>query len=268
MKMDKPLVTVVTPTFNRLDLLSKAIESVRNQTYSNIEHIIVGDSCPLLDVTENQKQLLEINPHIRINNLPTEQPKPEYGSSRIARVRNVGIELANGEFIAHLDDDNTWDVNHIESLLKAFSLSPEAGMVYSYRKLLIDGEKPYTFPYHPWSSDLETARRIYQAYRRMGIYQPNSHLMRDRATFHEEWDCTIDTNEMMLKSDMHKKFLFETNFSEQMIEMELGEDDVLSEQIYRAGYRIVASGEYSLNFRLGGRFTHEILKLIENSPRS
>jgi len=257
------LVTVVTPTFDRPEMLLQAVESAAKQTHRNIEHIVVGDNCPVLDTDNVREKLLEINPALRLHNLPDDGQKPSYGPARIARVRNAGIALAGGDFIAHLDDDNTWDPNHLESLLAGFRNCPEAAVAFSYRKLLIEGIEPYLSPYHPWSPDLETAELVYGAYQRMGIYHSGSHLMRDRISFHEERDCTLDTNEMMVRSSVQREFLFHTDFSDSMMARELGEDDVFCEEIYRAGYRAVASGEFSLNFRVGGRFTKAILEKVE-----
>ena len=252
-------VTVVTPTYDRIDSLKNALSCVMKQTHENIEHIVVGDACPVLDGA--RAALLRINPKLKIHNLPGEG-KPTYGPARIARVRNSGISLASGRFIAHLDDDNTWDENHIESLLRAFARRPDAAAAHSYRKLLIDGHTPYTHPYHPWSPDMETARHVYEAYERMGIYERNSHLMKDRVTFHEERDCTVDANELLVRHEIHDLYPFVEEFPESIIQRDLGEDDVFCEMIYRAGYRIVSSGEFTLNFQVGGRFTQQILSLL------
>lgn len=255
----RSLVTVVTPTFNRIDLLMEAVTCVTRQTYSHIEHIVVGDCCPILE--SSAEKLLGINPHLYIHNLP-KAPHITYGPARIARVRNAGISLAKGEFIAHLDDDNTWSEDHIQALIECFARRPDAAVAHSFRKLLIDGVQPYIYPYHPWSPDLKTARLVYETYRRMGIYETGSHLMRDRVTFHEERDCTLDTDELLVRREIHRTFPFMEQFSEKMITEEFGEDDVFCEMVYRAGYRIVTSGRFSLNFRVGGRFTREILANI------
>jgi glycosyltransferase involved in cell wall biosynthesis len=259
-----PLVTIITPTFNRPELLFQAVESVTKQTYRSIEHIIVGDNCPMLETIEVKEKLFRLNPALRLTNLKPGEPIT-YGPARIARVRNAGIDLTNGDFIAHLDDDNTFDADHVEGLLEAFNNCPEAVMTFSYRKLLIEGIEPYLYSYHPWSPDLETARKVYEVYSRMGIYQTNSHLMRDRISFHEERDCTLDTNEMMIKREFHQIFKFKTDFSEAMKEQELGEDDVFCEEVYRQGYRVAASGRFSLNFRVGGRFTQSLLHIVETN---
>lgn len=262
MDVSKSLVTVVTPTYHRIDLLVKAVTSVMKQRYSHIEHIVVGDRCPVLD--DGREKLLKINPDLRIYNLP-DAPGFTYGPARIARVRNTGISEAKGEFIAHLDDDNTWDNDHVQTLIECFRRRPDAAAAHSYRKLLIDGIQPYRYPYHPWSPDIKTAKHVYDTYNRMGIYQTGSHLMRDRVTFHEERDCTLDTNELMVRRRVHEVYPFTEQFSEAMIESESGEDDVFCETIYRAGYRFVASGRYSLNFRVGGRFTKEVLSKVSDT---
>jgi glycosyltransferase involved in cell wall biosynthesis len=178
-------------------------------------------------------------------------------------VRNQGIALASGDFVAHLDDDNLFEDNHISTLLQAFTRQPQAVLAFSYRQLLINGKTPFNHPYHPWSSDLEEATRVYETYERMGIYRRDSHLMRDRITFHEERNCTLDTNELLVRREIHHLFPFVENFSASMREAELGEDDIFCEQVYRAGLRIVASGEFTLKFTVGGHFTKTILNAIQ-----
>lgn len=262
----RSLVTVVTPTYNRGDLLVQAVTSVTRQTYPHIEHIIVGDNCPVLG--ELREKLLSINPLLRVYNL-SGAPQITYGPARIARLRNSGINLANGEFIAHLDDDNTFALNHIESLIDGFRHRPDAAVAHSYRKLLVNGVHPYVLPFHPWSSDIDTAGKVYSTYHRMGIYRSGSHHMRDRVTFHEERNCTLDTNELMVRREIHAIFPFVEKFTVEMIQQEMGEDDIFCEMVYQAGYRFTASGEFSLNFCLGGRFTKKILAAIQakNSDR-
>lgn len=92
-----PLVTVYIPTYNRLELLKRAVESVRNQTYKNIEIIIVDDCSK--DGTH--KYLEEISRQdSRIRYFIKEK------NSGACVSRNIAIENAQGEFITGLDDDD------------------------------------------------------------------------------------------------------------------------------------------------------------------
>lgn len=97
--MQEPLITAVIPTYGRRpDLLLNAVESIANQTYKNIEIIIVDDSSE--QVSERVKSRTSDEIEIRClcdgdHNGP-------------AAARNVGIRASHGEFIAFLDDDDRW----------------------------------------------------------------------------------------------------------------------------------------------------------------
>ena len=105
------LVSVIITTCNRCELLPRAIDSVINQTYKNIEIIIVDDGSTdkTPEVIKNyQKEFSNI---IYIRNV----------SSSGANVsRNKGIKIAKGKFIAGLDDDDEFMPNRIELLVENY----------------------------------------------------------------------------------------------------------------------------------------------------
>jgi len=116
-----PLVTVCVPTYNRGPLLiERAVASVLSQTYSNIELMIVGDHC-----SDNTEELLaEIkDPRLRFYNLPSRSRKYRQTVENHwfvggATPANKAMELARGQWIARVDDDDTWSTDHIEKLLR------------------------------------------------------------------------------------------------------------------------------------------------------
>ena len=91
------LISVIIPTFNRLEELSQAIKSVKSQDYKNYEIIIVDNNS--IDGTEdfikkiNQKNIK----YFKIKN-----------EGNIAKSRNLGIKNSSGELLAFLDSDDTW----------------------------------------------------------------------------------------------------------------------------------------------------------------
>lgn len=117
----KPLVSVCVPTYNRGPLLiERAVASVLAQTYENLELIIVGDHC-----TDNTQELLtRINdPRLRFYNLPSRdrsyrQIIENHWFVGGAIPANKAMELARGQWIARVDDDDTWTPDHIEKLLR------------------------------------------------------------------------------------------------------------------------------------------------------
>lgn len=104
----KGLVSVIMPTYKRSDMLSRAIESVLSQTYSNLELILVNDNDPgdsytkdlmqRIEKYQNDKRFIFLNQEAHING---------------AVARNFGIKNARGEYIAFLDDDDWWQPNKI-----------------------------------------------------------------------------------------------------------------------------------------------------------
>ena len=114
----KELVTAIITTHNRLALLKKAIESVKRQTYENIEVIVVDDHSD--DGTKEYCQNLNDVKYIFI---PLEESK---GGNY---ARNQGIRHSSGNFIAFLDDDDEWLPTKIEKQIK---LITEKGNEYVY----------------------------------------------------------------------------------------------------------------------------------------
>ena len=99
-----PLVSVIIPTFERPSMLAKAVISAQAQTWTNLEIIVVGDCDPMLT-------LVSAPPGLRVINLPK-----NHGAGG-AVPRNVGIQAAQGEYIAYLDDDNEWLPEHVASIM-------------------------------------------------------------------------------------------------------------------------------------------------------
>lgn len=119
MIVNNPLVSVIIPTYNRPDNLSRAIESVLNQTYDNIEVIIVDDNNPNTEarvLTEKFMSQYERNPLVKYI-------KHEKNRNASA-ARNTGARASCGEYVAFLDDDDEYTPMRIESMLKRLSDLP------------------------------------------------------------------------------------------------------------------------------------------------
>ncbi|WP_268892127.1 glycosyltransferase family 2 protein [Enterococcus casseliflavus] len=91
------MISVVLPTFNRANTLMRAVESVLNQSYKNIELIVVDDCS-----TDNSLELLSKIDDTRLKIVQLDENK---GANFC---RNLGIEISNGDYIAFQDSDDYW----------------------------------------------------------------------------------------------------------------------------------------------------------------
>jgi len=110
--------------------MERAIPSVLNQTYRNIELIVVGDCCT--DDTELKVEGLELE-RVRYFGLPASPRRPEsgYDAWLVAGIdaSNMGIRLSSGAWIVHLDDDDELVPEHVEVLLR-FAQDNDLEMAY------------------------------------------------------------------------------------------------------------------------------------------
>lgn len=128
--MDTPLITVVTSLYNAEDFIVRNIESVRKQTLTNWEHIIVDDCSSDHGVQLVEEQMKLDNRIILLKNEV---------NSGAAITRNRAIELAKGRYIAFLDSDDQWDDNKLERQL-AFMQQNNYPFTYSfYRRIDNEG---------------------------------------------------------------------------------------------------------------------------------
>jgi len=124
------LVSVIITTHNRCDLVIRAIESVLNQTYKDIE-IIVVDDCS------------NDNTEISIRSLRDSLMYLRHDINRgVAMARVTGAKVARGEYIAFLDDDDQWEAGKIEKQVQLAQRSgPDCAVITCGAKVFVDGHK-------------------------------------------------------------------------------------------------------------------------------
>lgn len=103
----KEKISVIIPTFNRGDLLGNSIKSVLNQTYKNLEVIVVDDGS-----TDNTKDVVDSFQDQRIKYIKLEENK---GGSN---ARNFGIQNSNGKYISFQDSDDIFYPDKLETQFK------------------------------------------------------------------------------------------------------------------------------------------------------
>lgn len=114
------MVSVIIPTHYRADRLVRAIESVQDQTYKDIEIFVISDG---YDKETNDVVMEKMKCDSRINYLVNE------GKHGANVVRNIGIENCRGDYVAFLDDDDIWYPTKLEKQLQIFEQNSKLGLV-------------------------------------------------------------------------------------------------------------------------------------------
>lgn len=107
--MPNPFFSIIIPTYNRADFVTKTIESLLNQTYTNFEIIVVDDGS-----TDNTQEIVEAINDTRISYFKKENA--ERGAAR-----NFGAKKAIGEYINFFDSDDLAYPNHLETALEVIN---------------------------------------------------------------------------------------------------------------------------------------------------
>jgi glycosyltransferase involved in cell wall biosynthesis len=115
--LQQPLVSVIIPTYNRADVVINAIDSALEQTYKNIEIIVIDDGS-----TDNTQEKLAY-----YKDKITYIKKSNTGKSH---TRNTGLENSKGSIIATLDSDDVWHIDYLEKTV-SFLLANDLDIVFA-----------------------------------------------------------------------------------------------------------------------------------------
>jgi glycosyltransferase involved in cell wall biosynthesis len=116
--------------YNGENTIQETVESVLNQTFSNLELLVINDG--------SQDRTLEILANIKDSRLKVFS----YPNAGVAESRNRGISQARGEFISFIDADDLWTADKLETQLKALQENPQAVVAYSWTQCIDEsGEK-------------------------------------------------------------------------------------------------------------------------------
>ena len=115
-----PTISVIIPAYNAERTILETIASVQQQTFSDLELIVVDDGS-----TDRTLELLHSVTDERLKIF-------SYQNAGVSVARNRGISHATGEFIGFLDADDLWTPDKLETQLTALQQHPEAGVAYSW----------------------------------------------------------------------------------------------------------------------------------------
>jgi glycosyltransferase involved in cell wall biosynthesis len=111
-KTQKITVSIIMPTYNRKNIIEKAVNSVINQTYSEYELIIVDDGS-----TDGTEDLIKKKYRNYLKYGKIKYFKQKNGG--VSKARNKGLSEAKGNVIAYLDSDNYWFETYLEKMVSA-----------------------------------------------------------------------------------------------------------------------------------------------------
>ena len=171
---ESPLISVIMPIYNGADRIMKSIASVLNQTYTNIELIIIDDGS-----VDESSEIVKRMSDDRIKYYFQDNQGP-------AAARNKGISFANGRYIAFIDHDDTWYENKLEKQLTHMKNHSGLCVLYSRHNLIYKGSKEnYIWPQkikgiprfnYELPSSMFIDRNVFH---RIGVYNPTYMVLED-----------------------------------------------------------------------------------------
>lgn len=133
---EKYKVSIIIPVYNVQDYVEKCLDSVLNQTYSNLEIIIVNDGA-----TDNSEE--KILPYLEKSSNINYFKKKNGG---LSSARNFGIEKSTGDYLMFLDSDDWIDKQMVEEIVNKVIIEKSDFVVCGVRNIFSDGsvKKNYT----------------------------------------------------------------------------------------------------------------------------
>lgn len=261
-------ITVITLTRGRRHLLERAIASVTAQDHrGHIEHLVVVDDDPetlVLLESRTSHARRRLVPHFVAR--PWEEKAADaddraWQYPRCARLLNYGVRRARTPWVAFLDDDNTYEPEHLR-LLAACSGVTGAPAVHAARQVFWPDGRPFLDACFP--SAVEDGERIYEILCRRGVLEPGTNILMDRVDARQEnfVNSTImgddapvflvDQNVWLIKRELLLRHPIPEKFSAADIAANTCPDDKMLETLVRNGVEIVGNGQPTVRYFLGG----------------
>lgn len=133
-----PKVSVVISTFDRPQMLDRALASVHAQTFADFEVIVVDDGSP--EPLAYEPVLNKWQAALDARGINLFALRIDVNSGYQCFPKNRGIEHASGDYIAYLDDDNVWLPQHLATVTAAIEADFSHDMVYSRVRYVVDND--------------------------------------------------------------------------------------------------------------------------------
>lgn len=122
-------ISVIIPAYNSEKTINKTIESVLNQTFSDLELIVIDDGS-----TDRTKEVVSRIKDNRISLF-------SFANAGLPASRNRGVEKSSSEFVAFIDADDIWTTDKLELQFNALQSNPKAAVAYSWTDYIDESGK-------------------------------------------------------------------------------------------------------------------------------
>jgi hypothetical protein len=249
-------ITTIVLTRGRIPLLERALRSLATQHSIDLHVCVVIDSCP-----ETVRYLQHLNDDMgSIRSLrwhyAERTAQERSGPRRVAGLRTVALQLVETAWCSFLDDDNELEGDHFSQL---FTCARRHGspVAHSWRSMWTKDGRPFEMTdRHPWCRDLDVARKMFLHYRDVGIYHPNSHIVRDQVVPYRRELSMVDTSEWLFESAFLRGIGFKTTYSYGDWIISKTEDNKLLDEIVNLGVEVPCTRSATLRYYLGGYSNH------------
>lgn len=193
---EMPLVSVVIPTYNRSDYIAETIESVLQQTYPNIEIIVIDDGSTDDTASVVGKYALKIR--------YVWQENAERGASR-----NHGLRLAQGDFISFLDSDDLWSSGKVQEGVDFLKANPDVGLLCADALQIDGGGRHLRVLRAHGSSGRVTEKLLRNNFVIMATHLARTSLVREICGFREERELSGSEDwEMWVRMSLSTNFAY------------------------------------------------------------
>lgn len=146
--MSQKLISVVIPTYNRAHLIAETLDSIKAQTHTNWECIVVDDGG-----TDNTSDLLD--KYMAADTRFRYVVRPAHYQKGANACRNYGYELSHGDYVKWFDSDDIMHPQFLSKQLEFLEKHPTLDFVASFSKIFVDTPSAATCDFNPQETQSE-----------------------------------------------------------------------------------------------------------------
>jgi hypothetical protein len=245
-------VTLIILAHGRSQRLIEALNSVSQQDCDfPLRVLLFGDNAPYVnEIARSFDGMLTID-SLSIDGWISKPDKSLF--ERVARLRNMALNLVETPLVCFLDDDNIWEKQHVSSLVEAMHTSG-APVAHSWRRLIREDDSEWIPNDFPWLPSGPESKALFKIYLTHGVFNERESIVRDVASLSVDGVDIgmVDLGEWMFDSILFELMSFDPIITQSDLAGRVGEDDKLLRRFHTFGIPIACSELPTLIYRLGG----------------